>query len=169
MTHIPMDLDNDPLQDSIQRVLQAATAAHQRPTWSLYRDLNETDQRIKGTEGNRDPGAYIQELRQGIQDAHQQSPKGVVVQGRVSKTGAWTKLAGSPHAQEALTFIRESYAPRPATHEETAAALVLTLHSWTQSHTIVLHDKTAPPMQAPQHAHRQTRQQVKPSWNGHPD
>ena len=38
--HEPMDLDNDPLQDSIQRVLQAAGAAHQRPTWSLYRAVN---------------------------------------------------------------------------------------------------------------------------------
>ena len=30
--HDPMDPDNDPLQDSIQRVLQVAAAAHQRPT-----------------------------------------------------------------------------------------------------------------------------------------
>ena len=52
VTHKPMDLDNDPLQDSIQHVLQAATAAHQRPTWSLYRALNETDQRITETEGS---------------------------------------------------------------------------------------------------------------------
>ena len=54
--HEPMDLDNDPLQDSIQRVLQAATAAQQRPTWSLYRALIETDQQITGTEESRDPG-----------------------------------------------------------------------------------------------------------------
>ena len=47
--HDTMDLDNDPLQDSIRRVLQAASATHQRPTWSLYRALNETDQRITGT------------------------------------------------------------------------------------------------------------------------
>ena len=47
--HNLMDLDNDQLQDSIQSVLQAAAAAHQRPTWSLYRALNETDQRITGT------------------------------------------------------------------------------------------------------------------------
>ena len=26
--HDPMDLDNDPLQDSIRRILQAAAAAH---------------------------------------------------------------------------------------------------------------------------------------------
>ena len=140
-----MDLDNDPLQESIQRVLQAVTAAHQRPTWSLYRALNETDQRITGTGENRDPGAYIQELQQDIQDARQQSPEGVVVLRRVSKTGAWTNLAGSPHAQEALPFIQESDAPPPATHQETAAALVLTLHSWTRGRTIVLHDKTGPP------------------------
>ena len=43
VVHEPMDLDNDPLQDSTQRVLQAATAAHQRVTWSLYRALSETD------------------------------------------------------------------------------------------------------------------------------
>ena len=44
--HDPMDLDNDPLQDSIQRLLQVAADAHQRPTWSLYRALNEPDQWI---------------------------------------------------------------------------------------------------------------------------
>ena len=98
-----------------------------------------------GTEENRDPGAYIQELRQDIQNAHQQSPEKVVVQGRVSKTGVWTNLAGSRRAQEALTFIQESDAPLPATKEEKVAALVLTLHSWTRGHTIVLHDKTPPP------------------------
>ena len=145
VTHVPMDLDNDPLQDSIQRVLQAATAAQQRPAWSLYRALNQTHQRITETEESRDPGTYIRELRQGIQDARQQSLEGAVVQGRVSKTGAWTYLVGSPHTQEALTFIQESAAPLPATHKETAAALVLTLHSWTRGHTIVLHDKTGPP------------------------
>ena len=140
-----MDLDNHRLQDSIRRILQAAAATHQRPTWSLYQALNETDQRISATGENRDPGAYIQELRRDIQNAHQQSPEGVVVQGRETKTGAWTNLPGSPCAQEALTFIQESDAPPPAIHEETAAALVLTLHSWTRGHTIVLHDKTAPP------------------------
>ena len=141
----PMDLDNDPMQDSIQGVLQAAAAAHKRPTWSLYRALNKTDPRITGTEENRDPGAYIQGLRQDIQNAHQQSPEGVVLQGRVTNNGAWTNLGGSPRAQEALTFIQESDVPPPATQKETAAALVLTLHSWTRGHTIVLHDKTGPP------------------------
>ena len=67
------------------------------------------------------------------------------MQGRVSKTGAWTNLAGSPHAQEALTFIQASDASLPATHEGTAAALVLTLHSTTWGQTTVLHDKTGPP------------------------
>ena len=60
--HDPMDLENDPLQDSIQRILQVAANAHQRPTWSLYRALNETDQRITETGSNRDPGAYIKKL-----------------------------------------------------------------------------------------------------------
>ena len=60
--HDPTDLDNDPLQDSMQRILQVAADAHERPTWSLYRALNETDQRMTGTGGNQDPGAYIQEL-----------------------------------------------------------------------------------------------------------
>ena len=143
--HDPMDLDNDPLQDNIQHVLQVAADPHQRPTWSLYRALNEADQRITGTGDNRDPGAYIQELRRGMQNAPQQSPEGVVVQGRETKTGAWMNLAGAPRAQEALTFIQESHAPPPATLEETAAALVLTLHSWTRGHTFVLHDKTGPP------------------------
>ena len=137
--HDPMDLDNDPLQDSIRCVLQAAAAAHQRRTCSLYRALNETVQRTTGTEENRDPGAYIQELQQDIQTAHQQSPEGVVVQGRETKTGAWTNLAGSQRAQE-------SDAPPPATHEESAAAVVLTLQSWTRGHTIVLHDKMPPPL-----------------------
>ena len=67
------------------------------------------------------------------------------MQGRETKTGAWTNLAGSPRAQEALTFIQESDAPPPAFHEETGAPLVLILHSWTWGHTIVLHDKTGPP------------------------
>ena len=67
------------------------------------------------------------------------------MQGRETQTGGWTKLAGSLCAQEALIIIQESDPPPPATHEETAAALVLTLHSWTRGHTIVLHDKTAPP------------------------
>ena len=67
------------------------------------------------------------------------------MQGRVSKTGAWTNLAGSPRAQEALTLIQESNAAPPTTHEDTAAALVPTQHSWTRGHTIVLHDKTPPP------------------------
>ena len=143
--HELMDLDNDPLQNRIQSVLQAATAAHQRPSWSLYRALNETDQRKRGTEENRDPGVYIQELRRDIQKAHLQSLEGVVVQGRVSKTGASTNLAESPQAQEALTFIQESVAAPPANNEETAAAVVLTLHCWTRGHNIVLHDKTGPP------------------------
>ena len=86
--HMPVDLDSDPLQDSILRVLQAATIAPHRPVWSLYGALNETDQRITGTEENRDPGVYIQELRQDIQNAHQQSPEGEGVQRRVSKAGA---------------------------------------------------------------------------------
>ena len=110
--HDPMDLDNDPLHDSIQRVLQTAAAAHQRPTCSLYRALNDTDQRITGTGENRDPGAYIQELRKDMQNDQQQSPEGVVVQGRETKTRAWTNLAGSPRAQEALTFNQQSDAPR---------------------------------------------------------
>ena len=67
-----------------------------------------------------------------------------MVQGRETKTGTWTNLAGAPRAQEALTFIQKSDAPLPATLGETAAALVLTLHSWTQGHVIVLHDKTGP-------------------------
>ena len=143
--HAPMDLHNNPLQNSIQRVLQAAAAAHQRHTWSLYRALNETDHRITGTAENREPGAYIQELRQDMQKAQQQSAEGVVVQGRETKTGAWTNFAASPRVQDALTFIQQSDTPPPATLEETAVALVLTLHSWTRGHTIVLHDKTAPP------------------------
>ena len=84
--HNPMDLDNDPLQDSIQRMLQVAADAHQRPTWSLYRALNETDQQITYTGSYRDPGAYIQELQRDMQNAQQQSPEGVVVQGRETKT-----------------------------------------------------------------------------------
>ena len=68
------------------------------------------------------------------------------MQGRVTKTGAWTNLAGSPRAQEALTFIQEADAPPPATHEETVAALILTLHSWTRGHSIVLHEKAPPPL-----------------------
>ena len=143
--HDPMDLDNDPLQDSIQGVLQVAADAHQQPTWSLYRALNEADQRITSTGSNRDPGAYIQELRRDIYNAQQQSPEGVVVQGRETKTGAWTNLTRAPHAEEALDFIQESDAPPPEALEETAEALVLTLHSWTRGHTIVLHDKTGPP------------------------
>ena len=58
-----MNLDSNPLHDSIQRVLQVAVDAHQRPTCSLYRALNETDQRIAGTGDIRDREAYIQELR----------------------------------------------------------------------------------------------------------
>ena len=143
--HDLMDQDNDPLQDSIQRLLQVAADAHQRPPWSLYRALNETDQQITDTGSNQDPGAYIQELRKDMQNAQQQSPEGVVVQGRETKIGAWTNLTGAPHAKEALAFIQESDAPPPATLEETAAALVLTLHSLTRGHTIVLHDKTGCP------------------------
>ena len=145
----PMNLDNGPLQDSIQRVLQVAADARQQPTWSLYRALNEADQRITSRGSNRDPSAYIQELRRDIHHAQQQSPEGVVVQGlesgRETKTGAWTNLTRAPHAEEALDFIQETDALPPATLEETAEALVLTLHSWTRGHTIVLHDKTGPP------------------------
>ena len=140
-----MDLDNNPLQDSIQRVLQVAADAHQRPTWSLYRALNEKDQRITDTGSNRDSGAYIQDLRRDMQNAQQQSPEVVVVQGLETKTGVWTNLNGAPRAKEALALIQESDAQPPATLEETAAALVLTLHSWTRRGTIVLHDKTGPP------------------------
>ena len=140
-----MDLDNDPLQDSIQRGLQVGADAHQPPTRSLYRALNRTDQRITDIRSNRDPGAYILELRRDMQNAQQQSPEGVVVQGRETKAGAWRNLTGAAHAKEALAFIQESDAPLPATLEETAAALVLTLHSWTRRHTNVLHDKTGPP------------------------
>ena len=80
-----------------------------------------------------------------MQKAQQQSPEGVVVQGHETKAGAWTNLTGDPHGKEALAFIQESDALPSATLEETAAALVLTLHSWTRGHTIVLHDKTGPP------------------------
>ena len=67
--------------------------------------------------------------------------------------GAWTGNQSccldepdrTPRAQEALTFIQESDTPPPATLEEKAASLLLTLHSWTRGHTIVLHDKTGPP------------------------
>ena len=52
-----------------------------------------------------------------------------MVQGRETKTGAWTNLTRAPHAEEALDLIQESDAPPPATLEETAEALVLTLHS----------------------------------------
>ena len=162
--HDPMDLDNDPLQESIQRVLQVAEDAHQRPTWSLYRALNETNQQNTGTGDNRDPEAYIQELRRDMQNAQQQSPEGVVVQGRETKPGAWTNLTGASGAQEALTFIQESDAPPPATLEETAAALVLTLHSWTRGHTIVLHDKTGPPYASTATCRRTTAS----TGNGHP-
>ena len=41
---------------------------------------------ITDTVSNRDPGAYIQELRREMQNAQQQSPEGVVVQGRETKT-----------------------------------------------------------------------------------
>ena len=164
-----MDLDNDPLQDSIQRVLQVAADAHQRPTWSLYRALNETDQRITDTVSNRHPGAYIQELRRDMQNAQQQSPEIVVVQGREIKTGAWTNLTEAPRAKEALAFIQESDAPAPATLEETAAALVLPLHSRTQGHTIVLHDKTGPSTHAPRHADRPLCPRGKYTWDGRPD
>ena len=97
--HNPMDLNTDPLQDSIQRVLQVAADAHQRPTWSLYGVLNETDQQITDTGSNRDPRAYIQELGRDMQNAQQQSPEGVVVHGRETKTGALTNLTGAPHAK----------------------------------------------------------------------
>ena len=143
--HDPVDLDKDPLKESIQRVLQVAADAHQRPRWSLYRALNKTDQRITGTGGSRDPGVYIQELRRDMQNAQQKSQEGVVMQGRETKTGAWTNLTAAPRAQKSLAFIEESDAPPPATLEETAAPLVLTLHSWTRGHTIVLQDKTGPP------------------------
>ena len=66
-----------------------------------------------------------------MQNAQERSPEGVVLQGRETKTGAWTNLAGAPRAQEALTFIEKSDAPPPAALEETAAALAPTLHSWT--------------------------------------
>ena len=127
--HNPTDLNNDPMQDSIQLVLQVSPDANQRPTWSLYRALNETDQRITGTGDNQDTEGYIQELRRDMQNLQQQSPEGVVVQGRETKTGAWMNLAGAPRAQEAMTFIQESNTPPPAILQETAAALVLTLQS----------------------------------------
>ena len=91
------------------------------------------------------------------------------MQGRETTIGAWTTLPRSRRAQETLTFIQKSDAPAPATHEETAAALVLTLHSWTRGHTIVLHDKTPPPTCAPQRADRLARPRGKPTWNGHPN
>ena len=50
-----------------------------------------------------------------MQNAQQQSPEGVVVQGRETKTGAWTNLMGAPRAKEALAFIQQSDAPPPAT------------------------------------------------------
>ena len=68
-----------------------------------------------------------------------------MVQGRETKTRAWTNLTRAPHAEEALDFIQKSDPQLPATLKETAEALVLTLHSWTRGHTIVLHNKTGPP------------------------
>ena len=64
-----------------------------------------------------------------MQNAKQNSLEGVVVQGRKTRTGASSNHIGAPRAQEALTSIQGSDAPPPATLEETAAALVLTLHS----------------------------------------
>ena len=66
------------------------------------------------------------------------------MQGRGTKPGAWANLTGAPRAQVALSCIQESDAPPPATLEQTATALVLTLYSWTRGHTIVLDDKTGP-------------------------
>ena len=52
-----------------------------------------------------------------------------MVQQRVSKGGSWMELAEAQHAQEALDQVQESDGPPPATHEQTAAGLILALHS----------------------------------------
>ena len=61
-----MDLDDDPVRNSIQCVLQSATGAPapQRPTWSLYGAL-DAGQRQKTAAADRspDPRAYAQRIR----------------------------------------------------------------------------------------------------------
>ena len=75
----------------------------------------------------------------------QKPQEGVVLQKRVSKAGSWMDLTEARPAQEDLDHIQKSDGLQPATHEETAADLILTLNSWTWNHTIPLHDKIGPP------------------------
>ena len=158
--HDPMNLDNDPLQDSIQRVLQVAADAPQQSTWSLYRALNEADQRITSTGSNQDPGSYIQELQRDIHNAQQKSPEGVVVQGRETKTGAWTNLRRAPHAEEALDFQQPSRKQR-----RLSSSPYTVKHGATPSSCMT---RQGPRTHAPRHANQALRPREKPTRNGSP-
>ena len=96
------------------------------------------------TIGGHDPETYAQRIWRCMEAAQQRPPEGLVVQGCVSRTGSWMELAGAQHAQEALDYIQESDGQPPSTHEQTAAGLILAVHSWTWNHTITLNDKTGP-------------------------
>ena len=61
-----MQLDNDPVRDSVQRVLRLAAEAPapQRNTWCLYGALDAAQRRIAwAADGDLEPRAYAQQLR----------------------------------------------------------------------------------------------------------
>ena len=77
-----------------------------------------------------------------MQEARKQLPIGVITQGQLSNS--WMALINPQHAQEALDHIQELDDPLRTECEEAALILTLTLHSWTWSPSITLHDKTGP-------------------------
>ena len=104
-----MELDNDPVQGSILRVLKAACAAvTQQPTGSLYRALSEAGPHMAAAAAgiSHDPETYTQKMHQYTQGTHQLLPEGVMVQGRVSRTAKWMEVAEKQHAQDSQDKIQ---------------------------------------------------------------
>ena len=98
-----MQLDDDPVRDSIQRILRLATEAPapQRTTLSLYAVLDAAQSEI-----TRTTNAYAQRLQRCMQEADKQPPTGVITQGQLSITASWMELTEARHAQEVLDHMQ---------------------------------------------------------------
>ena len=127
-----MGLDEDPLRDSMPRVLQSATdaPAPEQSTWSLYGALDTARRQITAAaDGSRDPRADAQQIRRCMQATHQKQPTGVVTQGGISNTRSWMELTEAQHSQEGFDHTQKSDSPQPKECVEEALILILTLHS----------------------------------------
>ena len=103
---------------------------------------------VPGTQRNRptDNGNEGQPRPRGVHpgaaNGHAKRPATVTRRSGAAGTGNQNWSLDEPHRSPTRAAGPDLH---PATLEETGESVVLGLHSWTRGHTIVLHDKTAPP------------------------